>query len=101
MLVFTRKLNEAIVIGDGIEVKVLRIGREKMSDKGTTSANKRVDPMRSQTGLGRHEILESFAASFARRYRTKDADYTAEELAEAQRLVDEKFATTQWTHRVP
>lgn len=28
MLVFTRKLNEAIVIGDGIEVKVLRIGRE-------------------------------------------------------------------------
>ena len=82
-------------------LEVLRIGREKMSDKGTTSANKRVDPMRSQTGLGRHEILESFAASFARRYRTKDADYTAEELAEAQRLVDEKFATTQWTHRVP
>lgn len=28
MLVFTRKLNEAIVIGDGIEVKVLRIGRD-------------------------------------------------------------------------
>lgn len=82
-------------------LEVLRIGREKMSDKGTTSANKRVDPMRSQTGLGRHEILESFAASFARHYRTKDADYTAEELAEAQRLVDEKFATTQWTHRVP
>ncbi len=28
MLVFTRKLDEAIVIGDGIEVKVLRIGRD-------------------------------------------------------------------------
>ena len=27
MLVFTRKLDEAIVIGDGIEVRVLRIGR--------------------------------------------------------------------------
>jgi lipoate---protein ligase len=82
-------------------LEVLRIGREKMSDKGTTSANKRVDPMRSQTGLSRDAILESFAASFARRYRTKDADYTAEELAEAQRLVDEKFATSRWTHRVP
>ena len=28
MLVFTRKVDEAIVIGDGIEVRVLRIGRD-------------------------------------------------------------------------
>jgi carbon storage regulator len=28
VLVFTRRLDEAIVIGEGIEVKVLRIGRE-------------------------------------------------------------------------
>jgi carbon storage regulator len=28
VLVFTRKLGEAIVIGDGIEIKVLRIGRD-------------------------------------------------------------------------
>ncbi|MDR0836859.1 MAG: lipoate--protein ligase family protein, partial [Propionibacteriaceae bacterium] len=34
-------------------LQVLRIGREKLSDKGTTSAVKRVDPMRSQTGLPR------------------------------------------------
>ena len=34
-------------------VEVLRIGREKLSDKGTTSAKKRVDPLRTQTGLAR------------------------------------------------
>ena len=28
MLVFTRKLDEAIIIGDGIEVRVLRVGRD-------------------------------------------------------------------------
>jgi carbon storage regulator len=28
VLVFTRKRNETIIIGDGIEVRVLRIGRE-------------------------------------------------------------------------
>ncbi len=28
MLVFTRKRNETIMIGDGVEVRVLRIGRE-------------------------------------------------------------------------
>ena len=39
---------------------VLRIGREKLSDKGTRSANKRVDPIRSQTGLARDQIIEGF-----------------------------------------
>jgi carbon storage regulator len=28
VLVFTRRRNEAIVIGDGIEVRVLRVGRD-------------------------------------------------------------------------
>ena len=28
MLVFTRKRDEAIIIGDGIEVRVLRVGRD-------------------------------------------------------------------------
>jgi carbon storage regulator len=30
VLVFTRKLNESIVIGDGIEVTVLRVGRDSV-----------------------------------------------------------------------
>lgn len=30
MLVFTRKRNDAIIIGDGIEVRVLRIGRDSI-----------------------------------------------------------------------
>jgi len=30
MLVFTRKLNEAIVIGDGIEIRVLRVGTDSV-----------------------------------------------------------------------
>ena len=82
-------------------LEVLRIGREKMSDKGHRSANKRVDPMRSQTGLSREAILASFAASFAARYRTQASDYTDAELAQARRLVETKFATPAWTHRVP
>jgi lipoate-protein ligase A len=38
--------------------QVLRIGREKLSDKGIASAQKRVDPLRTQTGLARAEIVE-------------------------------------------
>jgi lipoate-protein ligase A len=82
-------------------LEVLRIGREKMSDKGHRSASKRVDPMRSQTGLSREAILDAFTASFAARHRTRMSDYTDAELAEAQRLVETKFSTPEWTHRVP
>lgn len=82
-------------------LEVLRIGREKMSDKGTKSANKRVDPMRSQTGMTRAAILESFAASFADRYATHPSTYSDAELSEAAHLVETKFSTAEWTHRVP
>lgn len=30
MLVFTRKRDEAVVIGDGIEIRVIRIGRDSV-----------------------------------------------------------------------
>ncbi len=49
-------------------VEVLRIGREKLSDKGTRSAKKRVDPLRRQTGLARTEIVAAMMDVFAERY---------------------------------
>lgn len=49
-------------------VQVLRIGREKMSDKGTTSAAKRVDPLKRQTGLTREQIIERMIGTFTRMY---------------------------------
>ena len=82
-------------------LEVLRIGREKLSDKGTKSANKRVDPMRSQTGMTREAIIESFIASFTRAHRTTPATYSEAELSAAKELVEAKFATPDWTHRVP
>lgn len=82
-------------------LEVLRIGREKLSDKGTKSANKRVDPMRSQTGLPRPEIMDRFTDHFRSLYTTHDSDYTEAELARAAELVDTKFATPEWVHRVP
>lgn len=37
--------------------RVLRISKEKMSDKAVRSVVKRVDPMRSQTGMARSDII--------------------------------------------
>ncbi|QNE36004.1 lipoate--protein ligase family protein [Leifsonia shinshuensis] len=81
--------------------EVLRIGREKISDKGITSAAKRVDPLRSQTGLSRAEIIEQMKTTFRSLYGATDGDLTDAEYAEAERLVESKFDTEDWLYRVP
>ena len=83
-------------------LEVLRIGREKLSDKGTTSAQKRVDPLRSQTGMAREAVIEVLVESFRKRHGGLAAGaLRAEELAQAERLVEEKFSTQAWTAIVP
>lgn len=82
-------------------LQVLRIGREKLSDKGTKSANKRVDPVRSQTQLPREAVMASFLASFRKAHRVIDGALTEEELSQAGDLLRTKFATAEWTARVP
>jgi lipoate-protein ligase A len=82
-------------------VQVLRIGREKMSDKGTKSAAKRVDPLKSQSGLSRAQIIERMEQTFTGLYKAVPGDVTPEEIARAEQLVVEKFATDEWLFRVP
>ncbi len=81
--------------------EVLRIGREKLSDKGIASANKRVDPLRSQTGMSRAEIIEAMIGTFRSLYGLRSSEITREEFEKAHRLVDEKFGTEEWLYRVP
>jgi lipoate-protein ligase A len=80
---------------------VLRIGREKLSDKGVTSARKRVDPLRRQTGLSRAEIIDRMIAHFRGRYGLADDRLTAAELREGEKRAAAKFGTEEWTARVP
>ncbi len=82
-------------------VEVLRIGKEKLSDKGTRSAKKRVDPLRRQSGLSRAEILARMSETFAARYPARTTTLSADVLAEAARRVESKFGTEEWLHRVP
>ncbi|MFI1015175.1 biotin/lipoate A/B protein ligase family protein [Streptomyces sp. NPDC020965] len=80
---------------------VLRIGREKLSDKGTKSAKKRVDPLRRQTGLPREAVIERMIDSFRGRYGLSDGEITDQEMARARELAERKFGTHEWTARVP
>ncbi|MEV0664095.1 biotin/lipoate A/B protein ligase family protein [Actinomadura luteofluorescens] len=82
-------------------LQVLRIGREKISDKGIASAVKRVDPLRRQTGLPREEIIDRMIAHFRGRYGLSDDRVTEDERRLADKYVTDKFATPAWTARVP
>ena len=82
-------------------LEVLRIGREKLSDKGTKSANKRVDPLRSQTGLPREQIIERMIETFRREHGLSPDHVRPDELARAMQLAHGKFGTAAWTAAVP
>ena len=82
-------------------LEVLRIGREKLSDKATQSAAKRVDPLRSQTGRTRAEVIEKMLATFRTRHGLTASRLSPEELEQANALAASKFATAAWTGIVP
>jgi lipoate-protein ligase A len=75
---------------------VLRIGREKLSDKGTTSAAKRVDPLRSQTGLPREAVIARMIDTFRQRHGLTDDVLRPDELARAETLARERFSSQAW-----
>ncbi len=85
----------------GKMMQVQRIGREKLSDKGTTSAAKRVDPLRSQTGLPREAIIERMKETFVQLHGGTPGYITPEEMVEAVARVEHKFGTRDWLYRLP
>ena len=82
-------------------VQVLRIGREKISDKGITSAVKRVDPLKSQTSENRAQIISTMMDTFAARTNATVVQLDEATRKAAQDLAQTKFDTEAWTARVP
>lgn len=82
-------------------MEVLRIGKAKIADKGLRSAKKRVDPLRRQTGASRAEVIDTMKQTFINRYGAAEASLSDEDFAAAQHLIDTKYGTEGWTHRVP
>lgn len=80
---------------------VLRVGGVKLSDKGVASADKRVDPLRRQTGMSREQVIDALSAGFADRFGLLDDAVTPAEWQRVDERITAKFATPEWTHRVP
>jgi lipoate---protein ligase len=82
-------------------MQVLRIGQEKLSDKGLRSADKRVGPLRQQTSLPRATIIDFLVKQFEELTGAQPGAVTPAERAEAEELVRTKFGTDAWTYLLP
>jgi len=82
-------------------LKVLRIGKEKLSDKGISSADKRVGPLRQQTNLEREVIIAHMIDTFRRKTGGTDDMISAEERTESEGLVESRFDTKEWIYVLP
>ncbi|WJZ17567.1 putative lipoate-protein ligase A [Corynebacterium guangdongense] len=81
--------------------EVLRVGKVKLAAKGLRSAKKRVDPLRRQTGAARADVIDAMITTFTDRYPAHLGELSDADLDAARTLVEEKFATHEWTHRIP
>ena len=59
------------------------IGKEKLSDKGVSSADKRVAPLRNQTNLDRDVIIHHLIGHFRARYGLRESQITPKESEDA------------------
>lgn len=82
-------------------LQVLRIGKEKMSDKGMRSAEKRVGPLRQQTDLSRGALIDHLVESFSARAGLRESAVDEVEMAETRRRIDARFGRREWIYFLP
>lgn len=84
-------------------LRVLRVGKEKLSDKAVESAEKRVGPLRRQTELPREEIMERMIETFSHQAggNVGEDELLPEELAEAEELVESAYGNQDWLQTIP
>src|SRR5437870_2933042 len=81
--------------------KVIRIGRPGVVERGVRSAAKEVSPLSWFTPLTCHEVADRMRAYFMDTFDARISALTEDELADAQRLVESKYATAEWINRLP
>lgn len=81
--------------------QVLRPHQEKLAAHAVKSAAKRVDPMKSQSGMSRREIMEAMAR-YAHEFVPSLRSYQLPEdvLKEARELAQSKYSNPEWTGRI-
>jgi|SRR5579859_5686313 len=81
--------------------QLIRIGRERMSERGVRSAEKEVSPLSWFTQLSCAEVTAHMERSFDSAFGARRSSLSETELEDARRLVESKYATSAWIDRLP
>jgi lipoate-protein ligase A len=84
----------------GLVRRLIRIGRPPVSPRGVRSAEREVSPLQRWTGLDRDQVVEALAGCFRQMTGAGAGTLDAEELAEAARLAERRYATWEWIDRL-
>jgi len=81
--------------------RLIRVGRERVSERGVRSADKAVSPLSWFTSLSCGETMSHLERSFATDFGAHSSTLSTDELASANELVASKYGTPAWVNRLP
>jgi lipoate-protein ligase A len=80
--------------------RLIRIGRASVAQRGVRSAEKEVSPLSLFTQLSCDEVAARLHAHFMRAFDAGEGALTSAEVSAAHALVQSKYATPAWIHRL-
>jgi lipoate-protein ligase A len=81
--------------------RLIRVGRESLSQRGVRSADKAVSPLSWFTSLDCSHVARHLERAFGRDFPTHSSSVSRAELDTAQELVASKYGTESWVNRLP
>jgi lipoate-protein ligase A len=81
--------------------RLIRVGRDTLSERGVRSADKTVSPLSWFTSLSCAEVASHLERSFRDAFHTHPSSVSSEEMETAGELVESKYATASWVNRLP
>ena len=81
-------------------LRVLRIGKEKISDKAVKSAEQRVSRISDHVDHSRQEVIEKMIEKFVGDKDYEEGKLTGEEVERARELAEEKFSSDSWNRKL-
>jgi lipoate-protein ligase A len=81
--------------------RLIRIGRNRIVERGVRSAEKAVSPLSWFTPLSCAEVSQHLHEYFAREFHARSTKLSDDELDAALSLVASKYSTPAWINRLP